>query len=197
MEKMIPCASTTDQMIKDMSEVLLEIGVTDGANYYESDEYRVPYFKIAKPFKKETEDDPDFWYIYVDVDENEYTVHGRFIHEHFGGANRAAMLVAELLTGSTVEVALVFPDRMAGFFMQNTGDPAKNVKVIDDNADTIMKHLNSPMATMPNVHGHVLFSPAFPYYLYYGGGRQPQIEGVTIYLLSSVCGEHTEYYVIQ
>ena len=197
MEKIIPCASCDNQMIKDMSDVLTEIGITDAANYYESDEYGKPYFKIAKAFKKETEDDPDFWYIYVDVDDNEYTVHGRYVHEHFGGANRAAMLVAGLLTGSTVEVALVFPDRMAGFFLQNTGDPAKNVKVIDDNAEDIMKHLNSPMAASPNLHGHVLFSPAFPYYLQYGGGRQPQIEGVTIYLLSSVFGEHTEYYVIQ
>ena len=197
MEKSIPCADSNNQMIKDMSDTLMEIGITDAANYYESDDYSKPYFKIAKEFKKESEKDPDVYYIYIDVDDNEYTVHGRYVHEHFGGANRAAMLVAGLLTGSIVEVALVFPDRMAGFFLANTGDPAKNVQVIDDNAETIMKHLNSPMAAAPNIHGHILFSPAFPYYLQYGGGRQPQIEGVRVYLLSSVFAEHPEYYVIQ
>ena len=196
MERSIPCASSDNQMIKNMSEVLVELGLNDAKNYYESDEYSKPYFKIAKQFKKESDDDPDVCYIYIDVDDSEYTVHGRYLHEHFGGANRAAMLVAGLLTGSIVEVALVFPNKMAGFFMQNTGNPAENVKVIDLNAEEIMNHLNSPMASAPNVHGHIIFTPAFPYYLQYGGGRQPQIEGVQVYLLSAVFGEHTEYYVV-
>lgn len=197
MEKSIPCAESNNEMIKDLSKVLIGLGITDANNYYEADDYAKPYFKIAKKFKKETDKDPDVYYIYVDVDDNEYTVHGRYVHEHFGGTDRAAMLVVGLLTGSIVEVALVFPDRMAGFFLTNTGDPAKNVKVIDDNAEEIMRHLNSPMAAAPNIHGHVIFSAAFPYYLQYGGGRQPQIEGVRIYLLSSVFAEHPEYYVIQ
>lgn len=198
MEKSIPCASTDNQMIADMSKALMEAGITDGAlNYYESDEYSVPYFKIAKKFKKETENDPDVCYVYVDVDENEYTVHGRYVHEHFGSERRAAELVLGLLCGEIVEVALVFPNKMAGFFLPNLGDPEKHVNVINDNAEQIMKHLNSPMATSPNVHGHTLFSPAFPYYLQWGGARQPQIEGVQIYMLSSVFAEHPEYYVIK
>lgn len=185
-------------MIADMSAALAEVGIVDGfQNYYESDEYGVPYFKIPKKFKKESENDPDVCYVYVDVDENEYTVHGRYVHEHLGNERQAAKLVLGLLTGAIAEVALVFPNKMAAFFLPNTGDPAQNVKVIDDNAEKIMEHLNSPMASAPNVHMHVLFSPAYPYYLHFGGGRQPQIEGVQIYMVSSVFAEHPEYYVIR
>ena len=197
MEKSIACASTENEMIKDLSKALLDAGVNEGANYYESDEYGKPYFKLSKPFKKELENDPDVCYVYVDVDDNEYTVHGRYLHEHFGSANRAVSLALGLLSGEIVEVALFFPDRMAGFFLFNTGNPEKHIKVIDDNAEQIMEHLNSPMASAPNLHGHILFSPAFPFYLQWGGGRQPQIKGVEVYMLSSVFAEHPEYYVIR
>ena len=196
MEKAISCATTDNQMIKDMSTALLQCGIEEGANYYESDEYSKPYFKIPKKFKKEQESDPDVCYVYIDVEYDEYTVHGRYIHEHISDEKRAAMLALGLLSGAIAEVVLVFPDRMAGFFLTNTGDPEKNVNVINDNAETIMNQLNSPMASAPNVHGHVIFSAAYPYYLQYGGGRQPQIEGVQIYMLSSVFGEHPEYYII-
>lgn len=196
MEKAIPCSSTDNKMIADISKVLLEVGIEDGAHYYESDEYRVPYFKLAKKYKKESENDPDVCYVYIDVDDNEYTVHGRYVHEHIGSEHKAVTLAFGLLSGAIVEVALVYPNKMAGFFLPNMGDPAKHIKVIDDNADQILKHLNSPMASAPNVHGHSLFSAAFPYYLQWGGGRQPQIEGVQVYMLSSVFGEHPEYYII-
>lgn len=198
MEKAILCSSTDNQMIADMSVALAEAGIVDGSqNYYESDEYSVPYFKIPKKFKKESDSDPDVCYIYVDVDDNEYTVHGRYVHEHIGNERKAANLVLGLLCGAIAEVALVFPNKMAAFFVMNTGDPEQNVKIIDENAEQIMEHLNSPMASAPNVHMHILFSPAFPYYLQYGGARQPQIEGVQIYMVSSVFGEHAEYYIIK
>ena len=197
MEKKLSCAETDNEMIKDMSIALLKCGIDEGANYYEADEYSKPYFKISKKFKKESDSDPDVCYIYIDVEDAEYTVHGRYVHEHLSHENKAVNLVVGLLSGAIAEVALVFPNKMAAFFIQNTGDPAENVKILDANAEQIMSHLNSPMASSPNVHGHVIFSAAFPYYLYYGGGRQPQIEGVTIYLVSSVFAEHPEYYVIQ
>ena len=197
MEKAISCVTTDNHMIRDLAITLLQCGIEDAENYYESDEYSVPYFKIAKKYKKESENDPDVCYIYVDVEENEYTVHGRYVHEHIGSENRVANLVLGLLSGAIAEVALVYPNKMAGFFLQNTGDPEQNIKVIDMNAEFILKQLNSPMASSPNVHGHTMFEAAFPYYLQWGGGRQPQIEGVTVYMLSSVFGEHAEYYIIQ
>lgn len=197
MERKIACSTTDNQMILDMSKVLIECGIDEGQYYYEADEYSVPYFKISKQFKKETDNDPDKVYLFIDVNETEYTVHGRYIHEHIGNERRVANLVIGLLEGSIAEVALVFPNKMAGFFMLNTGDPAKNVKVIDDNAEQIMEHLSSPLANMANVHGHIIFSAAHPYYLQYGASRQPQIEGIQVYLLSSVFGEHTEYYGIR
>ena len=197
MERKHSCAASDNQMIKDLSKVLIECGIEGAEDYYEADEYRTPYFKIPKKYKKESERDPDVCYVYVDVEETEYTVHGRYVHEHLSHENKVANLVMGLLSGEIAEVALVFPDRMAGFFVQNTGDPEQNAKIVDLNAETIMKHLNSPMASAPNVHGHTMFEAAFPYYLQWGGGRQPQIEGVQIYIVSSVVGEHPEYYVIR
>ena len=197
MENQFLCTSSNDQRIRALSNALLDLGIADAAHYYEADEYSVPYFKLGKKFKKESPADPDFHYLYVDVDEDEYTVHGQYGHEHFADAVLAAWLVKALFTGETVEVALVFPDKMAGFFMNNTGDPEQNVKVITDNAKTIMDILNSPSGSMRNVHVHTAFAPSHPYFLLCGGFRRPQIADVTIYMVSYVFAEHPEYYVIQ
>ena len=184
-------------MIAELSKALVKSGIQDGASYYEADDYALPYFKIPKAFKKEFEDDPDYHYVFIDVGENEYTVHGSYIHEHLSSVAEVVRLVNQLFSGATVEVALVFPDRIAGFFMPNTGDPQKNVDVINDNAKTIMEYVNSPIGASPNTHIHTLFSPAYPYTLFCGGLRKPQIEGVTVYMVSYVFAEHPEYYVIQ
>ena len=185
-------------MITELSEALINGGITDGADcYYEADDYPVPYFKLAKAYKKEEPSDPDYDYLYVDVGETEYTVIGSYVHEHFRGVDMVVQLVQMLLSGETVEVALVFPDRMAGFFMLNTGDPQKNVDVINNNAEAIMEYVNSPVGAMQNSHIHTVFSPAHPYTLLCGGIRKPQISGVTTYLVSCVLGEHPEYYIVQ
>ena len=185
-------------MIKELSAALKESGIEDGYQYYyDSPDYSVPYFKIPKAFKKETEDDPDYHYLYIDVGDNEYTVHGSYIHEHLGGVAQVIFLVNNLLNGVVVEVALVYPDRVAGFFVLNQGSPEKNVGVINDNVDTIMGYVNSPIGASPNAHIHTLFSPAHPYTLLCGGLRRPQLQGVTIYLVSIVFAEHPEYYIIK
>lgn len=132
----------------------------------------------------------------MDVDKNEYTVHGRYIHEHIQNEFDVAELVLGLLTGTIVEVAIFFPNKMAGFFMPSLGDPRKNVAVIDHNAKTIMEHLSSSMASSLNFHGHVLFQPVEPYFLQVGAIKQPQLQGAQIYMVSSVFAEHPEYFII-
>ena len=198
MEQKLLCAESDNEMIKELSTALEESGIQDGCQYYfEATDYAVPYFKIPKAFKKETPDDPDYHYIFIDIGDYEYTLHGSFIHEHLNSPAQVARLVKQLFTGVIAEVALVFPDRIAGFFMPNTGDPQKNVNVINDNAKTIMEYVNSPVGASPNTHIHTMFSPAHPYTLFCGGMRRPQIEGVTIYMVSYVFAEHPEYYVIK
>ena len=185
-------------MIIALSKALEKAGIQDGAQYYyEADDYALPYFKIPKAFKKESPEDPDYHYLFIDIDEKEYTVHGSYVHEHLSSVAQVVKLVTHLFSGEVVEVALVFPDRMAGFFMLNTGDPQKNVDVINDNAKTIMEYVNSPIGASLNTHIHTLFSPAYPYTLLCGGFQKPQIQGVTIYLVSYVFAEHPEYYVVQ
>ena len=198
MEQKHLCTSTDNEMIINLSKALANCGIKDGYQYYyEADNYSVPYFKIPKAFKKESEDDPDYHYIFIDVGENEYTVHGSYIHEHLSGVAQVAFLVSQLFNGVIVEVALVYPDRVAGFFMLNKGDPEKNVGVINENVEAIMEYVNSPIGANPNAHIHTIFSPAHPYMLLCGGLRRPQIEGVTIYLVSYVFAEHPEYYIIK
>ena len=52
-------------------------------------------------------------------------------------ADKAAEFVLQLIKAEMVEVALVHPDRMAGFFVANTGDPEKT--------GAAMKHLSELM----------------------------------------------------
>ena len=203
MEQKHLCAQTDDEMIRNFSQALLAHGVTDGADcYYTDEEYPYPFFKLPKAYKKESPTDPDTHYVFVDVEEKtgphggEYTVQGNYVHEHIPDADRAANLVADLLRGAIVEVALVYPDRFAGFFVGNTGDPQKNVDIISEHADEILGFLKDA-AGLRGGHMHVLFSRAHPNKLQFGPTTSHRIAGVSIYLVSSVLAEHPEFYVIQ
>ena len=205
MEKEMLCANSNNALVKRLSEALLKHGVTEGAQvYYEDDDYHLPFFKIPKAYKKESPDDPDVHYVFVDVDtathglnNGEYTVHGNFVHEHIADADRAAELVAQLLRAEVVEVAIVYPDRMAGFFVNNTGDHQKNVDIIGENFAYIKGYLERDMDVLRGGHMHTLFPQIFPNYLQYGPTTKYRIPGINIYLVSSVFAEHPEFYIIQ
>lgn len=210
MEKENLCVLSDEQPIKKLSEALVMQGITEGAQfYYTDDDYSTPFFKLPKAYKKESPDDPDAQYVFVDVEtdmykEGEYTVHGNYVHEHITDADRAAMLVARLLKGEIAEVAIVYPDRLAGFFVNNTGDPKKNVGIIVENFKEIKGYFESdtmaaPCAGLMHGHIHALFPQIhlFPNYLQYGFSTEHRISGINIYMVSSVVGEHPEFYVIQ
>ncbi len=204
MEKELLCTSSDNRLIKKFSQALLERGIKDGARYYYSDENcRYPFFKIPKAYKKENLDDPSVHYAFVDIDddppfsEEEYTVFGNFVHEHFNDPGKAAELVSGLLSGEIVEVAIVYPDRMAGFFVKNTGDPQKNVDIIAENFESIKPRLDMDVSAMSGGHWHSLFERAFPYSLQYGPSTEHVLNGISVYMVSSVLAEHPEYYIIQ
>lgn len=205
MEKENLCVLSDNQLIKKFSEALVKQGITEGTQfYYTDDDFHLPFFKLPKAYKKESPDDPDVHYVFVDVDtathglnKGEYTVHGNYVHEHIADADRAAALVAQLLKAEMVEVAIVYPDRMAGFFANNTGDPQKNVDIIGENFREIKGYLESDMAALRGGHMHTLFPKIFPNYLQYGPSAQHRIPGISIYLVSSIIAEHPEFYVIQ
>lgn len=205
MEKENLCVLSDNQLIKKFSEALVKQGITEGTQfYYTDDDFHLPFFKLPKAYKKESPDDPDVHYVFVDVDtathglnKGEYTVHGNYVHEHIADADRAAALVAQLLKAEMIEVAIVYPDRMAGFFVNNTGDPQKNVDIIGENFGDIKGYLESDMAALRGGHMHTLFPKIFPNYLQYGPSAQHRIPGISIYLVSSVIAEHPEFYVIQ
>ena len=204
MEKELLCTSSDNQLIKKFSQALLELGIKDGArHYYTTENCRYPFFKIPKAYKKENPDDPSVHYAFVDIDDDppfsdeEYTVFGNFVHEHFDNPEQAAELVSKLLSGEVVEVAIVYPDRMAGFFVKNTGDPQKNVDIIAENFESIKPHLDTDVAVMNGGHFHSLFEKSFPYSLQYGPSTDHVLSGISIYMVSSVLAEHPEYYVSQ
>ena len=205
MEREMLCADSDNALVKKFSEALVRQGVTEGAQYYYTDDnYHLPFFKIPKAYKKESPSDPDVHYVFVDVDSNppgtakeEYTVHGNYVHEHIADADKAAEFVLQLIKAEMVEVALVHPDRMAGFFVANTGDPEKNVGIIAENFTTIKGYLESDMAALNSGHMHVLFPKIFPKYLQYGPTTKYWIPGINIYLVSSVIAEHPEFYIIR
>ena len=205
MEREMLCANSDNALVKKFSEALVKQGVTEGAQYYYTDDdFHLPFFKIPKAYKKESPTDPDVHFVFVDIDSNppvlakeEYTVHGNYVHEHIADADKAAELVVQLIKAEMVEVAIVYPDRMAGFFVGNTGDPEKNVGIIAENFETIKGYLENDMAAMNGGHMHTLFPKIFPKYLQYGPTTKHRIPGINIYLVSSVLAEHPEFYIIQ
>lgn len=202
MEKEYICAQTDSQYVKDISRMLIEAGI-EGANVCYSDaEYFYPYFKILKKFKKEQDGDPEFNIIYIDVfedeeTETEITVYGNYVHEHFETAEEAAAAAIALYKGETAEVALVMGGKLGGYFAKNTGDPQKNVAALSANAQDVADYLAVPIVGQGDYHMHMLMDFAAPSYIFTGASKAPQIEGVKIYLMSAVVGEHPEYYVVK
>lgn len=202
MEHKLLVKDVDNELIIRFSNALKQQGIYEGADYYYIDEnINLPFFKIPKPYKKEQPTDPDVHYIFVDIDKNppflekeEYTVYGNYVHEHIPNADSAAELVKLLYTGEYVEVAIVYPDRRAGFFLKNQGEPEKNVNILMENAGIIVDCLSNAKA---GGHMHRIFSPAHPYNLQFGIGEQHKLQGYEIYAVSSVLAEHPEFYILK
>ncbi len=201
MEKELLVFASNNQRIKDFSALLKKSGIDAGSDYYyEFDNGSGdPFFKIPKAYKKERDGDPDVHYIFVDVNDREYTVTGSFTHEHFANASDAISLVKGLYTGEIVEVAIVFPQQKAACFANNTGDPADNVAILANQAaaNYIMAELSSPLVRQGGGHLHKYFEKTYPYNMMFVTAPQQRIEGVEIYLVSSVLAEHPEFYVVK
>ncbi len=191
---------TEEIAIKQMSQELKKIGIEGYEYYYKEEGSNMPFFKIEKPYKKERENDPYAHALFIDVDIKEsgveYTVVGLLCHEHFSCEQDAAELIKKLLDESVAEVALVYPNMKATFFIENQGDPVKNVKKIDENAKTITERLFGS-AKFSGCHIHSLFNCSYTNYLLCDYNEQLKIKDVKIYLVSAVTGYHPEYYVIQ
>lgn len=206
MEQEYLVENSKNNLIIDFSNALKKAGILEGSDvYYDGENYNYPFFKIPKKYKKEEPTDPDVHYVFVDVVEEglngiEYVVCGNFTHEHCVDVESAVTLVKGLLTGEIVEFALVFPMHKAAFFMKNTGDPEQNVNSIledDESVKFIMGEINSPLNQNFGMHLHKIFTKVYPYYIYVEPGKQDKIPDVQIYAVSSVFGEHPEYYVIK
>lgn len=71
MEKEMLCATSDNALVKKFSEALVKQGINEGAQYYYTDDdFHLPFFKIPKAYKKESPDDPDIHFVFVDVDSN-------------------------------------------------------------------------------------------------------------------------------
>lgn len=201
MEQKLLVKDSDNLLIHKFSQVLLVQGITEGAEcYYIDDNFRLPFFKIPKAYKKEAESDPDVHYAFVDIDDNppflekeEYTVHGNYHHQHIANAEDAALLVKKLITGETCEVALILKEAIAVTFMENTGDPKTNVDNFMAHFEHIMKCIKS---SQRGGHQHGIFKASYPYYLYYGLEKQQMFDGYKAYAVSSILAEHPEYYIL-
>lgn len=204
MEKLNLCVESNNEMINNLSKALIEKGIIDGSNYYYTDDnFKHPFFKIPKSYKKESENDPDVHYIFIDVDNSmthsptgEYTVQCNYVHEHIIDVNQVAELVYGLLKEEIVEVAVVFPNYYAGFFMMHTGDHEKNVDFLNENFEFIGECLKSIM-NLKCGHMHRIFPKIHPYNLNYGPSNEFCIPDVKVYMVSSIFAVHPEYYIIQ
>lgn len=202
MEQKLPVKDADNELIIKFSNALKKQGIYEGADcYYIDENFKLPFFKVPKAYKKEQPSDPDIHYIFVDIDDNppflekeEYTVQGNYVHEHIANADSAAELVKKLYTGEYVEVAIVYPDRQAAFYLKNQGDPEGNVGVLMNNVSTIIECLSN---AKEGGHMHRIFSPAYPYNLQFGLGKQQVLPNIEVYAVSSVFAEHPEFYVLK
>ncbi len=196
MERKINISDKTDKKIREVSEELNKIGLGAFADsYYEDDEYVGPFFKIEKPFLKESEKDPDSECIFLDVGE-EYTVHTRLGHEHYNHAKNAVETVKGLFDGTLAEVALCFDTLTARFLIKNTGDPQKNVDKVNENAKAIMELINSAVKVIKGrSHIHQIFEPSFPHCIHIFLENNYMYGGCEVYLQSVVMGTHPEIYM--
>ena len=201
MEQKLLVKDSEDALIHELSQALLSEGVTEGADcYYISDGYGVPFFKIPKAFKKEDENDPDFYHVFIDVEKKpgsltskEFSVYGSYHHEHFTKASDAAICTKQLLTGVLCEVALVIGHRQASLFMLNTGDPKANVDGLMSDFENIYKQMSE--GKPGNYHFHTYYTKTFPYYLLLDYNPQKDINQ-NAYALSSILAEHPEFYIL-
>ena len=196
MEIKIKITEKTDTKLKEVAEELKKVGLEAFADsYYEDDEYTGPFFKIEKPFKKETEKDPEIECIFLDVT-HEYTVHTRTGHEHYNDAQKAVEIVKGLFDGTLAEVALCFPSLTARFLIENTGNPEKNIAKMNDNAKSLMDIVNKVVNMLSGTsHIHQLFEAAFPHYLQVLANENFMYGGCQVYLQSIIIGEHAEIYM--
>ncbi len=201
MEKKMLVKDSDNELIVKLSMELVGQGVLAGADcYYVDEDYSLPFFKIPKAYKKESEGDPDVHFIFIDVDDNppylekeEYTVYGNFLHEHIPNAKRAAELVKGLLSEEICELALVYKDRKASCFMKNTKDHQKNVEAFLEHFETVSAHLQRAVA---NGHLHTAFAATYPNTLFCQLKEQQKIADCNVYAVSAVFGFHPEFYVL-
>ncbi len=197
MEKEIKITENTKKEIVEVADELKAAGFADAAQaYFADDDYPRPYFKVAKPFEKESESDPDAELLFLDVG-SEYDLHTRFGHEHFDSAKKAVETLKGLYDGKIVGVALCLPDITARFLVENTGDIAKNVAAIDECFDTIVSTIErtSRMVIGGNGHVHVAFGRAYGNVLQILGEKNEPLEGCEAYYLEIETGKPTEYFL--
>lgn len=199
-ERRIPVTSEVDKKIREVAELLQGVGLGAFADaYYEADDYDCPYFKVEKDFLREGEGDPEKENIFLDVT-HEFTVHGRYGHDHFNSAADAVALLHGLYTGEIAEAAVCFPDITARFFVRNTGNHEENLRVFSDekHAGYIMDMINKVVPMMvEDAHVHIVFSASAPYYLQILRRNNQMYHGCRLYTVSAVIGAHSEYYLQQ
>ena len=193
MEEKLLCKDCDNELIKDLSVELVEAGYKDGEYYFKSSDYRCPFFKISKPFKKESEIDPEIQYIFIDVGYNEYTISFHIHHEHISSVKRTVDLVNKIFNGEVVDVALFHYGRVASTFAVNTGDPKKNIEVLSKNLSIYEGYFLSEALGMYHMHYNSGFS--YPYVLKIERTDKFNLGNFNSYFSSDVFAENVEYYI--
>lgn len=197
MEKKITVSASSDACLIDLAQELQAVGLGKYADSYYMDEaYDVPYFKVVKPFASETPNDPQEEIIFVDAGD-EYTVHSRLGHDHFGTAKEAAIVVRGLYDGAIVEVALCLPTVTARFLTANSGDPEQNVDKIAHASQAVMDILSSCDSLPVNTHMHRYFAAAAPFYLQIIPEENTMWNDCVAYFQSVTFGYHAEIYIVE
>ena len=131
------CKESDNPAILELSATLVSRGYTEAESYCVA-ENGGTFFRISCPISEQGEDYP--WSLYIDVEsDGEYCLCTFFSHSHFATAEEVADQLDMMIEGKLAEVGLALPNMgvRASFFVDNTGDPEKNVSVVAENAQAI------------------------------------------------------------
>ncbi|MBQ8546452.1 MAG: hypothetical protein IJ437_05890 [Clostridia bacterium] len=204
MEIMHLIEESSDPWAIEFSNKLRESGIEGWDKYYNGEEYSCDFFKIPVPYQKESPNDPDVHYIFVDINNDEkygrdYTVCGNYAHQHCASSELAVYIIKHLIEKHIVEMCFVRENLSASLFMPSKGSDQDNVGFLLENFKDISDNLNSPIWQENTAgHFHTTFN-AEPLFSIMGNksGCQPAIDGVKTYVVCAEFGKHPEYYILE
>ena len=205
MEKIYPASKSKIPEVRQLSDALREAGI-EGCDKVHQNDGGAPFFMLPKKYARESERDPEYHHVYIDVYEisggAEYKITMIYTPMYFYTVEDVVAVCKGLLDETVAEVALVTPIGLASGFIHHTGDHEKNIERLVGKAQTIVNTLNSymengNMLSRGTTQGRCADMGLIADAIAFKSAEDMQYDGITVYAASYLCAYHPEIYVLQ